>query len=114
MFVLGVARRNATCTSDEREIVEKQGGESRAKYGNGLIDSLVERLTAEFGPGFTRSNLRNMRQFHLMFPIRHTVCGKLSWSHYRTLITIEDAAAPEDVAGVSYHSYRRFRSYIGP
>ena len=34
-----------------------------------------------------------MRQFYLMFPIRHTVCGKLSWSHYRTLITIEDAAA---------------------
>ena len=78
-----------------REIVEKQGGESRAKYGNGLIDSLAERLTAEFGPGFTRSNLRNMRQFYLMFPIRHTVCGKLSWSHYRTLITIEDAAARE-------------------
>lgn len=62
----------------EQIFVEKQGGESRAKYGNGLIDSLAERLTAEFGPGFTRSNLRNMRQFYLMFPIRHTVCGRKS------------------------------------
>ena len=44
-----------------RQIVEKQGGASRAKYGNGLIDLLAERLTAEFGPGFTRSHLRNMR-----------------------------------------------------
>ena len=72
-----------------REIVEKQGGASRAKYGDGLINSLAERLTAEFGPGFTRTNLRNMRQFYLMFQNRHTVCGKLSWSHYRTLITVE-------------------------
>ena len=74
-----------------REIVEKQGGFGRATYGNGLIDSLARRLTAEFGCGYTRSNLRNMRQFFTFFPNRHTVCGKLSWSHYRTLITIEDA-----------------------
>ena len=78
-----------------RLIVQKQGGSSRASYGNGLIDALAKKLTVEFGPGFTRSNLRNMRQFYLMFPIRHTVCGKLSWSHYRTLITIEDAASRE-------------------
>ena len=64
-----------------REIVEKQGGESRAKYGDGLINSLAERLTVEFGPGFTRSNLRNMRQIYLMFPKCHTVCGKLSRTH---------------------------------
>ena len=31
------------------------------------------KLTAEFGPGYTRSNLRNMRQFFLMFPICHAV-----------------------------------------
>ena len=37
--------------------------------------------SAEFGPGYTRSNLRTMRQFYLMFPICHAVSGKLSWSH---------------------------------
>ena len=74
-----------------REIVEKQGGFGRATYGNGLIDSLARRLTAEFGSGYTRSNLRNMRQFYTYFQNCHTVCGKLNWSHFRTLITIEDA-----------------------
>ena len=76
-----------------RLIVQKQGGASRASYGNGLIDALAKKLTVEFGPGFTRSNLRNMRQFYLMFPIRHTVCGKLSWSHFRILITVENEDA---------------------
>ena len=34
-----------------REIVEKQGGAGRAKYGDGLIKGLSLKLTAEFGPG---------------------------------------------------------------
>lgn len=38
-------------------IVEQQGGAAKAAYGDGLIDSLAERLTAEFGAGFTRVNL---------------------------------------------------------
>lgn len=75
-----------------REIVEKQGGAGRAAYGDGLIDSLAAKLTVEFGPGYTRFNLRSMRRFYTLFPIRHTVCGKLTWSHYRTLITVEDDA----------------------
>ena len=76
-----------------REIVEKQGGSGRAAYGDGLIDRIAAKLTAEFGPGYTRSNLRTMRQFYLMFPICHAVSGKLTWTHYRTLITIENEAA---------------------
>ena len=75
-----------------REIVEKQGGSGRAAYGDGLIDRIAAKLTAEFGPGYTRSNLRTMRQFYLMFPICHAVSGKLTWTHYRTLITIENEA----------------------
>ena len=43
-----------------REIVEKQGGASRAAYGDGLMKSLAARLTVEFGEGFTASNLFNM------------------------------------------------------
>ena len=76
-----------------REIVEKQGGSGRAAYGDGLIDRIAAKLTAEFGPGYTRSNLRTMRQFYLMFPICHAVSGKLTWTHYRTLITVENEAA---------------------
>lgn len=74
-------------------IVEQQGGAVKAAYGDGLIDTLAERLTAEFGAGFTRSNLRNMRQFYLRFENCHTLCGELSWSHYRLLITVENEEA---------------------
>ena len=74
-------------------IVGQQGGAVKAAYGDGLIDALAERLTAEFGAGFTRSNLRNMRQFYLRFENCHTLCGELSWSHYRLLITVENEEA---------------------
>ena len=62
----------------------------RAEYGKGLLKFLSEKLTAEFGKGFTPSNLRTMRQFYQVFPIRHTLCGELSWSHYRRLIRIDN------------------------
>ena len=73
-----------------REIVEKQGGAERAKYGDGLIKGLSLKLTAAFGPGFDVANLRNMRQFFLVFGKRYTLCSELNWSHYRTLMRIEN------------------------
>lgn len=76
-----------------REIVEKQGGKSKAKYGDGLIKHLAKQLTMEFGAGFTEVNLRYMRMVYLAFPIRHTLCDRLSWSHYRTLAQIENQDA---------------------
>ena len=63
----------------------------RAEYGKGLLNFLSDKLTAEFGKGFTVSNLRNMRQFYLAFPKRYTVCSNLSWSHYRVLMRISDS-----------------------
>ena len=46
-----------------KKIVEEQGGFERSKYGNRLIASLSEKLTAEFGKGFDKTNLGRMRQF---------------------------------------------------
>ncbi len=66
------------------------GENDRAEYGKGLLKYLSEKLTAEFGTGFTERNLRNMRQFYQAYPIRHTVCTELSWSHYRILMRISD------------------------
>ena len=77
------------------KIIEEQGGEERAKYGDELISNLSEKLTAEFGKGFTVRNLRAMRQFYLQFPIRHAVRAELSWSHYRSLIRVENPKARE-------------------
>jgi predicted nuclease of restriction endonuclease-like (RecB) superfamily len=77
------------------KIVAEQGGEARSQYGDGLIASLSEKLTAEFGNGFTARNLRAMRQFFLRFPIWHAVRAELNWSHYRSLIRVEIPKARE-------------------
>lgn len=77
-----------------RIIVEhEQGGKEKAEYGTGLISALAKRLTGEFGKGFTATNLKYMRQFYLAFPIGHTVCDQLTWSHYRLLTRIKNEAA---------------------
>jgi predicted nuclease of restriction endonuclease-like (RecB) superfamily len=48
-----------------RIIQEEQRGEDRAAYGEEVIRSLADRLTGEFGKGFSLSNLRSMRLFYL-------------------------------------------------
>ena len=62
------------------------GENDHAEYGKGLLRYLSEKLTAEFGKGFTVANLRNMRQFYLAYQKRYTLCSELSWSHYRIQI----------------------------
>lgn len=80
-------------------VEEEQRGEKRAEYGSSLIKNLSSRLTAEFGKGFTETNLRYFRQFYLAFPVKtaveihHTLCDKLTWSHYRLLMRVEKPEA---------------------
>ena len=68
------------------QIYKACGENDRAEYGKNLLNFLSDKLTSEFGKGYTVRNLRNMRQFYLMFPKRHTLCAELSWSHYRVLM----------------------------
>lgn len=72
-----------------RQINEAVG--ERAEYGRRLLAYLSERLSAEFGKGYTVANLRNMRQFYQTFPIRYALRSELTWSHYRMLMRVEDA-----------------------
>lgn len=54
-----------------RRIVEhEQKGAKRAAYGAELLKELSARLTEEFGRGFSRSNLQNMRSFFLLWEDR--------------------------------------------
>lgn len=76
-----------------KSIVEKQGGEARAEYGARLISELSTQMTLDFGKGFTVANLQNMRLFYLTFPNSYTLCSKLSWSHYRLLMRVENEQA---------------------
>lgn len=68
----------------------EQNDNLRAIYGEQTLKQLSKALTAEFGKGFSRSNLQNMRLFYLNFQICQTVSGKLSWSHYCELLSISD------------------------
>ena len=71
-------------------IEDEQGNSDRAKYGKPLVTDLSKRLTKEYGKGFSRSNLQNMRNFYLSYPICQTLSGKLSWSHYCELLSISN------------------------
>lgn len=74
-----------------RIIVEhEQESKDRAEYGKQTLKELSKELTNEFGKGFSRSNLQNMRAFYLAYPKCQTVSGKLSWSHYCELLSISD------------------------
>lgn len=99
-----------------RHIVEyEQQGETRATYGQELLNQLADRLTAEFGKGFGRSNIAYSRSFYLAYRERQaivqtasgllaspfqtiqTASGQserpfsLSWSHYVFLLGIKKA-----------------------
>ena len=63
----------------------------RADYGKQTLKELAKVLTAEFGKGFSRANLYNMRQFYMTYEKIQTVSGQLSWSHYCELLSISDS-----------------------
>jgi hypothetical protein len=76
-----------------RRIRQEILGESRAAYGEQIVSALSTQLTAEYGRGFTRTNLFHMIRFAEMFPddeIVHALRGQLSWTHFRELIAIDD------------------------
>jgi predicted nuclease of restriction endonuclease-like (RecB) superfamily len=74
-------------------VEEEQRGKDRADYGRRLVEDFSIRLTAEFGKGFDRSNLWHMRSFYLSYPILDAVRRELSWTHYRSLLKVENPDA---------------------
>lgn len=76
-------------------VEDEQKGQTRAEYGKEQLKQISKELTKEFGKGFDSRNLRNMRQFYLTFPKWNAVSTKLSWTHYRTLMRIENPNARE-------------------
>lgn len=76
-----------------RIIVEnEQNGKSRAEYGKETLKNLSERLTKDFGKGFSVENLDRMRFFYRTYSNSSTVLTnfELSWSHYLFLMRIDN------------------------
>ena len=71
-------------------IMDIQQGDERANYGDYVLEKLSEKLTTEFGKGFSKRNLERMRKFYIYFPIATTLSSQLSWSHYLELLKIEE------------------------
>ncbi len=70
-------------------LIEAQGGEKRAKYGDGIIKEYSKRLTEELGKGYTTTSLKRMRKFYLLIQ-KGAALTHLSWSHYVELLKFDD------------------------
>ena len=93
---VALVQRNWLLGKRIREEILK--GEGRAEYGAEIIVRLAKELTAEYGDGFTKTNLYSFTEFHKAVPeIFHAASGKfdirLSWTHYRVLLQVNDPKA---------------------
>jgi len=71
-------------------LVEAQGGEKRAKYGNELIKKWSIEFTKNYGKGYDESNLKRFRSFFMLFPKSATLWHQLSWSHIKGFLPIKN------------------------
>jgi len=71
-------------------IVEAQGGESRAKYGNGLIKGWSKELTSLYGKGYDYTNLSRMRKLYLVFENVGAVTQQLTWTNLSIILPIKE------------------------
>lgn len=73
-------------------LVEAQGGEERAKYGNSLIKKWSLKLVEQYGSGYNISNLKRMRQFYTIIqkgaPLEHQL--NISWTNWKYLLPIKN------------------------
>ena len=72
-------------------IVDAQGGEERAKYGDGIIKKISEKLTQELSKGYSYRTLNLMRKYYLFQKVQPVVAQSISWSHYTILLSLNDS-----------------------
>ena len=72
-------------------LVEAQGGEARAKYGDGLIKEYSNKLMNEVGKKYNYKTLLKIRKYYLFFQKFATLSRQLTWSHYVELLKFDDA-----------------------
>ena len=79
-----------------RIVEEEQSGRERAEYGKEIINNLSKELTEEFGKGFGERNIRNIRQFYVLFSDYEkwkSLISKLTWTHIQKVLRVSDEKA---------------------
>ena len=71
-------------------LIEAQGGEERAKYGDGLIKEYSEKLTKDLGKKYSITSLKYMRMFYLFVEKSQPPADQLTWSHYCELLSLKN------------------------
>ena len=72
-------------------LIEAQGGESRAKYGNALIKKWSKIFVDKYGKGYDYTNLSRMRKMYLLIP--KEIVGavpQLSWTHIVKILPLKN------------------------
>lgn len=98
-------------------LIEAQGGEARAKYGDVLIKKYSNKLTKKLGKKYSYRNLMNMRKFYILFKngIVNALRSQLTWTHYRVLLSIKDINKINYYINISIEQnlcYRELRNRI--
>ena len=96
-------------------LIEAQGGEERAKYGDRLIKEYSERLYNELGKKYDITTLKRYRQFYLEIEKGAALRHQLSWTHYRELLTLDNINELNYYVEITIEqnlSYRQLREKI--
>ena len=96
-------------------LIEAQGGEERAKYGDRLIKEYSERLYNELGKKYDITTLKRYRQFYLKIEKGAALRHQLSWTHYRELLTLDNVNELNYYVEITIEqnlSYRQLRERI--
>ena len=73
-----------------RLLVEAQGGQEKAKYGDELIKKWSKQYKESYGKGYNSTNLKNFRLFYLLYSKSPTLSDQLTWSHIVELLPIKE------------------------
>ena len=107
-----------------RIIEQEQHGKARAEYGKHVIELASQKLTAEFGKGFSITNIKNFRSFYLKFndlPIGQTLPDLseqkswalpdlLPWTHYERLLRVKNDEARDWYAREAWQQTWSYRT----
>ena len=71
-------------------LIEAQGGEKRARYGNELIKEYSIKLSNELTEKYEVTKLKRIRQFYLIIQKGATMSHQLNWSNYVDLLPLKN------------------------